>query len=360
MPTSLADWFARHHPRGAAPRLSMVPRSTTAGFSAETVLFDLGWDDDVLPSGAFVLKMAPVDDPHPLFPTYDLARQVGAMRVVAASGGVTVPAVPWFEPDPTVLGSPFVVMERIAGEVAPDVPPYTFGGWLLDAGPDERVRVERSFVAALAGVHSVTTELADLSALELDDAGDTPLARHVAHQRAYYDWIRGDRRFPVVERAFEWLDERWPAEAGPSGVVWGDARLANAMFRGGEVVALLDWEAAAVGPSEIDLAWTLYFGDYFQRVAVRHGHPGLPGFMPAARVVDGYTDALGRAPRDLGWHLVYATLRQALTSIRVWERAVLRGQHPEPTDHQDLIADRARLEDLLDGRVDPDPTGWSS
>ena len=204
-----------------------------------------------------------------------------------------------------------------------------------------------SFVGALAELHTARSADVDLSDLELDDPGDTPLRRHVAHQRSYYEWIRGDRRFPLVEQAFEWLTDRWPAAQSPTGIVWGDARLANAMFRDGEVVALLDWENATVGPPEIDLAWTLYFGDYFQRIAERHGQPGLPGFMPAERVVSTYAALTGSQPQDLGWHLVYATLRQALTSIRVSERAVLRGQQPQPTDPQDLIADRPFLEELL-------------
>jgi aminoglycoside phosphotransferase (APT) family kinase protein len=244
-------------------------------------------------------------------------------------------------------------MDRIDGEVASDVPPYTFGGWIEDAEPDRQRQVERSFSRALAELHVVAPD-ADLSPLELDDRGDTPLQRHVAHQRAYYDWIRGEGRFPLIEQAFEWLDDRWPSLEGPSGIVWGDARLANAMFREGEVVALLDWEAGAVGPPEIDLAWALYFGDYFQRIAERHGHKGLPDFMRPDRVVDTYVHRTGREPRDLHWHYVYATLRQALTSIRVWERAALRGQQAQPSDPQDLIADRRFLEDLLTGRTSLD------
>jgi aminoglycoside phosphotransferase (APT) family kinase protein len=304
--------------------------------------------------------MPPVGDPHPLFPTYDLARQVSAMRLVAEHTRAPVPAVPWWEPDPGPLGAPFVVMERIDGQVASDVPPYTFGGWIADGDADLRLSVERSFVSAVARLHRARSDEVDLSPLELDEPGSTPLQRHVAHQRTYYEWIRGKRRFPIVERAFDWLSARWPAEETPSGIVWGDARLANAMFLGGVVVALLDWEGAAVGPPEVDLAWSLYFCDYFQRIAERHGHSGLPGFMPAGRVVETYADLTGRPPQDMEWHVVYATLRQALTSIRVSERAVIRGQQVQPDDPEDLIADRQFLDDLLSGRASLDLTTRST
>jgi aminoglycoside phosphotransferase (APT) family kinase protein len=247
-------------------------------------------------------------------------------------------------------------MERVDGEVAPDLPPYTFGGWLHEAAPEVRRHVGESFVEALAAVHRVDARTADLAALELDVPGDTPLQRHVHHQRRYYDWIRGERRFTVIEDVFEWLADRWPADEGPAGLVWGDARLANALFLDGRLVALLDWEAAAVGPAELDLGWTLYFRDYFQRIAEQHGQPGLPDLLPPGEVVARHTELTGRPPSDLTWHLAYAALRQALTSIRVSERAVARGQMPEPPDHQGHILDRRHLEDILDGAAPTTPS----
>src|SRR3546814_20575191 len=58
------------------------------------------------------------------------------------------------------------------------------------------------------------------------------------------------------------LDNR-PSEACVS-VLWGDPTPSNTMFRpDGTVAALIDWELAALGPPEIDLAWWLYFDELF-------------------------------------------------------------------------------------------------
>ena len=39
---------------------------------------------------------------------------------------------------------------------APDVPPYVFGGWVMDATPEERDTLLRTSVAVLGQVHSIT------------------------------------------------------------------------------------------------------------------------------------------------------------------------------------------------------------
>ena len=94
-----------------------------------------------------------------------------------------------------------------------------------------------------------------------------PLRRHVAHQRTYYDWIRGEATFDLIEATFQWLDEHWPEDEGETVISWGDSRLANVLFRDAEPVAVLDWEAVALGPRELDLGWLIFFHDYFQRIA---------------------------------------------------------------------------------------------
>ena len=204
-------------------------------------------------------------------------------------------------------------------------------------------------VQILAGLHGLVASREELGFLELDAPGSSPLQRHVAHQRAYHDWITAlaGAAFPIIDAAFEWLEAHWPEAEGSPVVVWGDARLANVLFRDCAPVAVLDWEAAALGPPELDLGWMLFFHEYFQRVAVRYGYPGLPEFMERDRVVKAYVDATGRAPRDLDWFLVYAELRQALTSIRVSSRAVHFGEREPPPNPEDLIIDRQHLERII-------------
>jgi len=267
------------------------------------------------------------------------------MRFVRERSAVPVPAVPWFEQDEAVLGTPFYVMEQIEGLVAADVPPYVFGSWVTEADDAQQAQLRAGVVDVLVGIHGIST---DLEHWELDTAGASPLARHVVNQRRYYDWIRGDGHFPVIERTFAWLDERWPAREGEAVLSWGDSRLANILWRHFQPVAVLDWEAVAVGPRELDLGWLLFHHEYFQRIAERYGHPGVPGLLRRDEVVARYTAESGHEPVDLDWYLVYAELRQALTSIRVSSRAVHFGERAAPEDPEDLILQRDHLEGVLD------------
>lgn len=74
-----------------------------------------------------VARVAPTESTMPVFPAYDLESQFRTMAQVREHSAVPVPAVYWSESDPDALGAPFFVMERISGDVPPDVMPYNFG-----------------------------------------------------------------------------------------------------------------------------------------------------------------------------------------------------------------------------------------
>ncbi|MFC7643595.1 phosphotransferase family protein [Streptosporangium lutulentum] len=158
----------------------------------------------------------------------------------------------WFEPDPGPMGAPFFVMERLVGDVPPDMPPYTFQSWLLKAPPESRERLQRQSVEILARLHDTAFTSEELRPLETSGPGGTALRRHVDEQRAYYDWAHGSMRIPLLERGFDWLEEHWSADPGPDVLSWGDARIGNVMYRDFTPVAVLDWEMATVAPA----SWT--------------------------------------------------------------------------------------------------------
>ena len=124
--------------------------------------------------------------------------------------------------------------------------------------------------------------------------------------------------------------------------------LANMLWRDFEPVAVIDWEAVAIGPRELDLGWMVFFHEYFQRIADRYGYPGVPEFARRDEVIGRYVERSGHQAVDLDWYIVYAELRQALTSIRVCSRAVHFGERPAPDDPQDLIMQRDHLEGVVD------------
>lgn len=322
--------------------------------SSETLLFDVTSADQNgdRQVSSYVGRMPPSAEDVPTFPAYDMAMQAQVMRL-AAGAGVPVPAVRWMETDPSVLGAPFFVMERKVGRVPADMPTYVAEGWVFEATAEERRRLQDATVEAIAKIHSIDLEANDVGFLEFPVAGDTPLRRHVANQRAYYEWIATRTRSPLIERAFDFLDSNWPAETSRV-VTWGDSRIGNVMYAqdGFEPVAILDWEMAGLGTRELDLGWLAFMHTFFQKLFEQMGVPGLPGFLAAEDIAETYAKITGHVVEDLRWYQAYAGLRHAIIMSRINERMVHFGQGEAPEDPDDRIPHRATLEGMIDG------SGW--
>jgi aminoglycoside phosphotransferase (APT) family kinase protein len=125
------------------------------------------------------------------------------------------------------------------------------------------------------------------------------------------------------------------------------------MFRDFEPVAVLDWEMAATGPREVDLAWMIYLHRFLDDLAVQLGLPGMPHFMRLEDVTAAYESFTGYRPKDLEFYTLYAALRHAIVMSRVAQRSVLFGEMEMPSDPDDMIMHRATVEKMLDG------TYWS-
>jgi aminoglycoside phosphotransferase (APT) family kinase protein len=221
---------------------------------------------------------------------------------------------------------------------------------LFDASAEDQRRLQEASVGVLAEVHSI--EGAPEVFGFLADGGIGPgdaLRRHVDEQWAYYRWAMEGLRLPLLERAFAWLEDHWPAEPGPTVLSWGDSRIGNVMYRDFTPVAVLDWEMAALGPRELDLAWMVFLHCFFEDLAVRYGLPGMPGFLRRDDVAASYEARTGHAPENLDWHFVYAALRHGVIMARVQRRSVHFGEAAMPDDPDDLVMHRASLESMLAG-----------
>jgi aminoglycoside phosphotransferase (APT) family kinase protein len=346
----LETWLARRLGPAALPAVTEVRSPSATGMSSETLLFDASWlEHGERISGGFVARVAPDPTDVPVFPRYDLAAQFRLLEIVAAHSAVPVPRVRWLEESPAHLGAPFFVMDRVEGRVPPDIMPYTFGSWVSEASEPERRHLQDASVAVLADLHRIDVGAVDVSFLELDVPGATPLRRHVEHQRRYYDWARGERRHPIVERTFAWLDAHWPQDEGPTVINWGDARIGNMLFRGFTPVAVLDWEMATLGPREVDLGWFLFLHVFFEDLAHQFDLPGLPDFLRSADVARTYEERSGHRVRDLAFYQAYAALRHAIVMARVHARRVHFGEAEWPADPDEVIPHRGILARMLEG-----------
>ena len=336
-------------PAGAEPEVSEVSSPSGTGMSSETLLFDVTTTlDGERATQGYAARLAPAEVDHPVFPSYDLELQYRCLRLVREHSDVPVPSAPWWEPDPTALGSPFFVMERVEGVVASDNPPYVFGGWVVDLGPDGREELERGVIEVLVGLHAIDLSAVDTAFLDRPEHGATPLDQHLGYQRWYYDWARGDRNFTQIDRALAWLEANRPEDEGPTVLNWGDARLGNTMFRDGAPVAVLDWEMAALGAPEVDLAWAVHLHDFFKDLAVRFEVDPLEDFFDRDRVIATYEALSGRTVQNYDYYDVFAAIRYAIVSIRTGETSVATGTLPEPDHHDGLIMNGPLLEAMLD------------
>lgn len=342
------EWFrATTGDRTATVRDVGTP--SASGFSSDTLLLDLAWraDGDAHERGV-VVRLPPPPDAWPVFPDYDLGAQVVAMRAVRDASTVPVPEVLWFVADPTVLGAEFMVMERIAGEAAPDVMPYTWGSWVTELSGDDQQRLADASVDLLAGIHAVDVTPAVAEAITYHQYDGTPLQRHVAHELAYYEWAREGRRFPTIERGFAVLQSHWPTSEPEARIGWGDARIGNILFVGATPTAVLDWEMVALTPPAVDLAWMVYFAEHLQRSALRRDLPGIPGLLAADTALARYEHTSGTTVDDFDWHLCYAGVREMVITIRTMGRAVHFGQMPAPTEPEGLLLGLDYVVELID------------
>jgi aminoglycoside phosphotransferase (APT) family kinase protein len=158
------------------------------------------------------------------------------MRALAEAGFPTA-RVRWIESDPSVLGQPFFVMDRVPGTPANDAAMF-----------DEYVR-------ALHRLHQLDPELVS------DGLGPVPASPEGAITAVIDHWLDVYRestvlRIPLLEESAQWLRSNLKPTGGVS-VIHGDPGPGNFLHDGGRITALTDWEFAHYGDAAED--WT-YFG----------------------------------------------------------------------------------------------------
>lgn len=348
---ALQRWLVGKLGAAAQPVVAGISAPSANGMSSESLMLDATWTDgDTRGTHQLVARVAPAASAVPVFPSYHLDQQYALLEKVA-DAGVPVPPTRWLELDESVIGSPFFVMDRVAGRVPPDVMPYNFGSWVSEGTDDQRDTMMRSTLSTLAAIHAIPDPAASLSFLGPPGrSARDALAAHLDEQHVYYEWAREQRRIPVIERGLDWLRSNLPKPDGAAVLCWGDSRIGNVIYGDDwRPAAILDWEMAALGPPELDVSWFIFLHRFFEDIAHQMELPGLANFLRRDDVEAAYVHAGGRGVNDLDWYLTYAAVRHGIVMARTQLRAIHFGEIVEPDDPDHLVMHRATIDAMLDG-----------
>ncbi|OBA62435.1 aminoglycoside phosphotransferase [Mycobacterium sp. 1100029.7] len=351
LPAVMSNWLSSVLPEGATPEVTVESGIDSTGMSSETIILTARWQDGGQPiEQKLVTRVAPSAEDVQVFPTYRLDHQFDVIRKVGEITDVPVPPVRWLEPTGDVLGTPFFVMDYVAGEVPPDVMPYTFGNnWFADAPVERQRELQDATVGVLAKLHSIPNAASTFGFLS-DGQGDTALRRHYNWVRDWYDFAVPDiGRSPLLERTFTWLEDNWPTDvaAREPVLLWGDARVGNVLYRDFQPVAVLDWEMVTLGPRELDIAWMIYAHMVFQELTGLAGLPGLPDVMREEDVRTTYQRLAGVEVGDLRWFYVYSGVMWACVFMRTGARRVHFGETEKPDDVESLFYHAGLMKRLI-------------
>lgn len=302
----------------------VIPEAS--GMSSQTVLFEtIVGEGAARTKRGFVVRVPPTGEG--VFPDYDIAREARVMSALAAATDVPVPNVVAHEATGEVLGTEFLLVDRVHGEVPADDPPFTTAGFVVDLSPEQRATMWDSAMRTIAGIQSVDPFEHDLGFLRHADLGDTVIDQELAYWRRFYRWAAGEQRSPTIDAAFEKLEATKPTADGPLVVSWGDGRFGNLMFGPDqEVTGVFDWEMATLGRPEVDLGYWLFFDKVY---SLGLGIPRLAGFPERDATVARFEELTDHAVRDLDWFEAWAALRGACLIVRVGNLMIGHGFLPE-------------------------------
>ncbi|MCW3014236.1 MAG: phosphotransferase [Solirubrobacterales bacterium] len=311
---SLAVWLPSVLDGAGKVAVTDVQVSASNGMSSESVLLKAAWTQDgVRVERGLVVRVAPAEGG--LFPTYDLAREGLVMGALAEHTDVPAPQVVAHEQTGEVLGAPFLLVERVYGEVPADDPPFTMAGWVLELSDAGRAALYDNALRVIAGIARADWRALGLDVLARPDLGGSPLDQQLRHWEDFYAWTARGTPSPTIDAAWAWLREHRPASESDPVIVWGDARPGNLMFGPDQqVTGVFDWEMAAFGPHELDLGYFLFLHRTYTDGL---GIPSPAGFPDRAAMIARYEELSGLPVHDIDWYEAFAGVRGAILLMRV-------------------------------------------
>ncbi|WP_040339860.1 phosphotransferase family protein [Candidatus Blastococcus massiliensis] len=311
---AMARWLA-DHARDAGVDVAAVPevRQFSGGVSNLTYLLRY-------PDGDLILRRPPKGTHSQ--GAHDMAREHRVQTELAR----VLPSVPRTVAlceDSAVIGTPFYVMQRLAGPIPRKELPRG-----VDLDRDQVAALCRNVLDLLVDLHSV-----DVGGTGLADLGKGP--GYVRRQvEGWSERYRRARTWNVgtFGSVMTWLAENQPGDR-PHTLVHNDFRFDNVVLDPADPtrpIGLLDWELATVGDPLMDLAGSLGYwvqaDDGRLMQAFRRQPTHLPGMLTREQVVAYYCARTGTSVthREWAWYEVFGLFRVAVIAQQVYARYLAR------------------------------------
>ncbi len=246
---------------------------------------------------------------------HDMPREARILSVLELRG---VPAPRAFVTceDPSVIGAPFYVMERMEGLILRGA--TAPAGW----GAAEFARLSEAFVDTLVAIHGATPSDPVIGGLgrPMGYVGRQVDGWTERWQRARSDDV------PMMESLATWLAASQPGESGAC-LVHNDYKYDNLVLdpaQPGRIVAVLDWEMATLGDPLLDVGTSLGYwvesGDHPAFQALGLGMTALPGNLTRAQLWARYLEKSGRAMRSATWYHAFGLFKIAVIAQQIHAR----------------------------------------
>ncbi|MCY4021580.1 MAG: phosphotransferase family protein [Chloroflexi bacterium] len=275
----------------------MTVRQFTGGMANLTYLLRFGDTQE------YVLRRPPIGHYAPT--AHDMSREYRVLSVLYPVFRFA-PRIYLYVEDASVIGAPFLIMERRKGVVVRRAMPPSFA-----AMPNSARLLSEALVDVLVAFHSV-----DYNSIGLSGLGKP--AGFVGRQVEgwYRRWNAAKLEdSSVVEELYSWLVDNMPESPSPT-LVHNDYKLDNTIFDPDDpsiMRALLDWDMCTLGDPLLDLATLLTYwtepGDPEHLLLLTPMPTGDYGFLTRRQIIARYAEGSGRDVGDIRFYQALAHFR---------------------------------------------------
>ena len=240
----------------------------TSGWENEVYSFDADYNEKGnLNHEELILRIYPGDHAED-----KSSREFNAMRELHKAG-FPVPQVYTLEHDKSIFGKPFVIMERINGQIL----------WKVvdNASETRKMELVNKFCRMFVDLHCLDWHLFNFTSLPYDDKDPYGFINHtLSKAKGYAD------SFPeisILQPVLDWLiDRRMNVPCNRLSIIHWDYHPANLILKDDDTAIVIDWTNVDIGDFRSDLAWTMLlvssYGNPEARDIVLNEYERIAGF----------------------------------------------------------------------------------